>query len=145
MWIRLLVFFHHSPHDRVCKSGSTWRQERTYEAQTDIDRHLYLLPRDVQQRHHNQAPGRLQAASGRAPGGRDTRYRSPNENLVVYPHVTDNSAVAQYDKIVLFHHDGKGHHHATEPVVLPTPAGRSRVAFPHDPSLVARPFQGHTS
>ena len=33
----------------------------------------------------------------------------------------------------------------TEPIVLPTPAGRSRVDFPHDPSLVARPFHGHTS
>jgi transposase len=65
--------------------------------------------------------------------------------VVVYPHVTDNSAVAQYGKIVLFHHHGRGHHHGTEPVVLPTPPGRSRVDFPHDPYLVARPFQGHTS
>ena len=52
-------------------SGSRWAylqrviQERTYYAQTDIDRHLYLLPRDVQQRHHDQAPEHLQAASGR--------------------------------------------------------------------------------
>jgi len=64
---------------------------------------------------------------------------------VVYPHVTDNAAVAQYGKIVLFHHHGRGHHHGTEPVILPTPAGRSRVDFPHYPSLVTRPFQGHIS
>ena len=51
---------------RASRVGKTWRQERTHYAQTDIDRHLYLLPRDVQQRHHDQAPERLQAASGRS-------------------------------------------------------------------------------
>ena len=61
--------------------GKTWRQERTHYAQTDIDRHLYLLPRDVQQRHHNQAPEHLQAASGRPPGGRDTWDRTANKIL----------------------------------------------------------------
>ena len=73
--------------------------------------------------------------------------RIPSDMLprVVYPHVTDNSAVAQYGKIVLFHPHGRGHHHGTEPGVLPTPPGHSRVDFPHDPYLVARPFQGHTS
>jgi hypothetical protein len=37
-----LAFF-----DRVRQNGSMWRQERTYHAQTDINRHLYLLPRGV--------------------------------------------------------------------------------------------------
>ncbi len=37
-----------------------------------------------------------------------------------------------------FHHRERGHRHGTEPVVLPTSTGRSRVALPHYPCLVAR-------
>jgi hypothetical protein len=55
---------------------------------------------------------------------------------VVYPHRTDNSGVDQCSKIVLFHPRGRGPHHDAEPVVLPTPLGRSRVDLPHAPRLV---------
>src|SRR5262245_23065695 len=66
---------------RASRAGKTWRQERTHYAETDITRHLYLLPGDVQQRHHHQAPEYLPAAAGRTAGGRGTRDRTSNENL----------------------------------------------------------------
>ena len=46
-------------------------------------------------------------------------------------------------KIVSFHHRERGRPHGAEPVILPTPIGRSRVDLPHHPCLVARPSKRH--
>jgi hypothetical protein len=57
--------------------------------------------------------------------------------LVVYLHLTDNSEVGKFGKIVSFRHRERGPHHGTAPVVLPTPPGRSRVDLPPHACLVA--------
>src|SRR5262249_26846366 len=65
--------------------------------------------------------------------------------LVVYPDLTDNSRAGKSGTIVSFHHGERRRRYGTEPVLLPTPTGRSRVELPHDACLVARPSQGRTS
>jgi hypothetical protein len=59
------------------------------------------------------------------------------EDPVVYLHLTDNSEVGKFGKIVSFRHRERGPHHGTAPVVLPTPPGRSRVDLPPHACLVA--------
>jgi hypothetical protein len=72
-----------------------------------------------------------------------TRYHETRWNVgcvtmkVVYPVSTDNSSGGQSGKIVSFHHPERGRRHGTEPTVLPTSAGRSRVDLYAGPCLVA--------
>jgi hypothetical protein len=63
-------------------------------------------------------------------------------HVVVYPQPTDNSSRSRCGKMSLFHPREGGLHHDIQPVVLPTPTGRSRVGLPHHPCLVARSSQG---
>src|SRR4029434_1670456 len=49
---------------------------------------------------------RRSACGASRPDQSQPRIPYPHERRVVYPHVTDNSAVVQYGKIVLFHHHG---------------------------------------
>src|SRR5262249_44524923 len=63
--------------------------------------------------------------------------------LVVSLHLTDNSEVGTFGKIVSFRHRERGPHHGTAPVVLPTPPGRSRVDLPPQACLVACPPPPH--
>jgi hypothetical protein len=74
---------------------------------------------------------------GRVVAGMGVLRRFP----VVYLQPTDNSSRSRCGKMSLFHPREGGLHHDIQPVVLPTPAGRSRVGLPHHPCLVARPSQ----
>jgi hypothetical protein len=56
---------------------------------------------------------------------------------VVYPDLTDNSRAGKSGTIVSFHHGERRRRYGTEPVIVPTPPGRSRVDVPHGACLVA--------
>jgi len=66
-----------------------------------------------------------------------TRIKRLVRRTVVSLHLTDNSEVGTFGKIVSFRHRERGPHHGTAPVVLPTPPGRSRVDLPPHACLVA--------
>jgi len=64
---------------------------------------------------------------------------------VVYPYVTDHSGVSKCGRIVLFHDRERGDRYGAERIVLPTFIGCARLDLLHDPRLVARSVQSHTS
>src|SRR5262249_10517507 len=60
-----------------------------------------------------------------------------------YPDLTDNSRAGKSGTIVSFHHGERRRRYGTEPVVVPTPPGRSRVDVPHGACLVAWSSNSH--
>src|SRR4029450_7054248 len=62
---------------------------------------------------------------------------------VVYPDLTDNSRAGKSSTIVSFHHGERRRRYGTEPVIVPTPPGRSRVDGPHGACLVAWSSNSH--
>jgi hypothetical protein len=65
------------------------------------------------------------------------------ERAVVYGYITDNSGVGACSKMDLFHPHGRGPHHGTERVVLPTPRGCSCPHLSPHPCRVARQAPSH--
>jgi hypothetical protein len=87
----------------------------------------------------------IEACGGAHYWARRFRAYGHEVKLVVYPYVTDNSGVGKCGRIVLFHDRERGDRYSAERVVLPTSIRCARLDLLHDPRLVARSVQSHTS